>query len=740
MPSVRKSLEIEILTDNSSFSKSVDEMRSKLDGMVRDLNRTFNQSKLSQNMGKQGMGNMINMPNSQEIQKAKRELDGFIRDQAREYEKLRRLAKDQETVLSKLPALKKDSSQAARDELTTEERKLSVLKQQMDLREKTIRGALDVKQGNASTPLLERDLKAPAMQVAKIFGTAFGAAMLGSKLWERYQSMPMQTTQMAGAATKGLYGSALQGLSSGDIVNQSAFSKERAESMRMAQSKMDSTELTSRMISPTALAGSALSGLGFKGIGGRLEESFEADRMKKMTDDFTATFQAKVDSNPLKGIAANTLEQNYLPDLATQRMLGVNNKGYHGRGGFKDRATESGFTPDMAAAMATQMQGAGASTRGMQELTPLAMQAQRGFDLTNAGSVMGRVSGGAGGGNASAQIFKKIMEESVKAGLDKSEFREEQRRFADATSEIMNRAGVKTGEDAERLLAGFSRALGGSPTTREMEGAKSAYGQYQQGTGETSGRGGALQASAFLKNPKLKQIGYSGFSNLMEMHSEDLTSTNERVISAAVAAGMTPNELVDTVQKEKGNMMLQKSGVSSKGPKRLQDKGLTGKLTYEQLKKLKTSDPESYEAYQESVNAPGRTQEYQDPATSEAMSKLFRTTGMTSPEMSPEDKAALDKKYKGGGTGRIEDDLVADKGVMSQKFLESFREFSGELVPATEALKGFAGSLVMISMAAKDVPDAEKATFMRGQMEHLIDTHIRLSKGTKSQPTGGSGK
>ena len=124
--------------------------------------------------------------------------------------------------------------------------------------------------------------------------------------------------------------------------------------------------------------------------------------------------------------------------------------------------------------MAAQMQGAGGSTRGMRGLSTLGLQASRQFDLTNAGNVLGRISGGAGDAKSSEQVFRKLMEESIKAGLDKSEFAEEQRKFADVTSEILSQSGVRTAADATNAVRGFSRFMGGEPTMRGMAGAQSA--------------------------------------------------------------------------------------------------------------------------------------------------------------------------------------------------------------------------------------------------------------------------
>jgi hypothetical protein len=107
------------------------------------------------------------------------------------------------------------------------------------------------------------------------------------------------------------------------------------------------------------------------------------------------------------------------------------------------RGTEAGFTRDMTRDMMISILGAGGSTRAARELAPRALMYQRDYDITNANQLLGRISGTIGGAVQSEQSLIRILAEGQKQGLDKSEFREENRKFTQSVADAVYRVGAR---------------------------------------------------------------------------------------------------------------------------------------------------------------------------------------------------------------------------------------------------------------------------------------------------------
>lgn len=712
---------------------------SDLPQAVEAMKRQMNQSNIGAKMKQAGMGDLVNMPKSEEVVKTRRELELAVRSAYQAMQiNLRDLEKQKELYKS-IQMVKREEIKDAQALAKHDADALKNLKERARL-EETIKkqgqgivGGLDdlqgKKQGLAASfkPLLSA-AGIPAGAGAAAMASA--AAVIASKIFTQYVALPREISVAQGAATQGLVGNRIQELQSGEVVKSMAFKEDWQDALKMASNERNSgiREEIARWTSLKGFIG------GF--IGGDFERAFQSEQGQQEFENAQSIYSAKLQSNPLKTAAVSMYQQNSMRDLAAQRQMGMTDAGYFGAGGFQETANKSGFNPDLALGMAGQIQGAGGSTRGMRGLSVLGLQAQRGSDLTNAGGVLGRISGTAGSSQSSEQIFRKLMEESISAGLDKSEFREEQRRFADATSEILANSGVKTAQDASNILSAFTKYLGGEPTVKGIEGARSAYEKAQAFSSETSGRGGALQFSAFLQDSKLRRAGGLGIGGLMEMPDKDIIPSNQFVIAEANKAGISPEEMAERVHGAKRKEQLGVLNISSRKMDRLrnelQSRGLGTDLSADELKNLPQEVQGTYTDVLEKIR-----QQYGYTSPQESSAAARGIIGLDQVGGGAITGAGLYGAEMGGGTGRMGDAAVAASGAVAQEFLENFREFSQAITPTTEAVMEWTRTLMMSAAVLRNTSANNQAGAQRAIADYIADQQSRASKKSKQDQASG---
>lgn len=725
---------------------------SEIPQAVEAIKRQMNQANLGSRMAQQGMGGLVSMPKPDDISKARRELEMLIRTTSQDYEKKIRNLQQEREIHKSLQSIKRDDLRDKGEQERYDRRVLQNLERRLNLtkeiseKERLIGGGLDMLGGRSGgsgggggrNPLGGADWGGvtpkggppSVMGFAKGIGSVAAVVAGVARAVDTLAGFPMRLEEAKGSAVQSFVGRDINALQNGSAAFETPWMAERARASEMAGKKRFWNHATDigMGVAGSALVGggAAVAGLtGWTGVGlgigggmmagggailanDRYRQSINPFGQKGYNDllnaqqgqDTLSTWEALKQQDPRKRAAIERLQGRYTGDLATQRMMGLGYGGFAGPGGFQEGANNAGFTGDMGAAMAAQMQGAGGSTRGMRGLSVLGLQAQRQFDLTNAGGVLGRVSGTAGGGKESEQIFRKIMEESIKAGLDKSDFAEEQRRFAEATSEILSNSGVRTGQDASSVLAGFSKYLGSEPTVKGIEGARGAYEQAQGFSAETGGRGGALQFAAMMKRPSLRGLGAMGLGGLAEMPDKDILASNPYIISEAAKAGLTPDQLVKQVKDSKREKMLTELGLSSKEVDSLTS-SLSGKgfnpYSSKDVQGLDRDQLGTYAHIQEAVSL-----RYQYKSPEERNAAVLGVMGLEGPQrqqmMGPGDMGYQERM--GQNTGRPEDEAVAASGVAAQEMLQNFRNFKDVITPATTSLKEFADAVMAVKTAA----------------------------------------
>jgi hypothetical protein len=758
---MKKELVIAARFDTSDFDKSVDSMQKKLREMYSPADQVRQQMMTSQKLQQAGYGSMAGAPDSASYQRTladnKRVLDRNIREEKTNLEEKAKKLIQQQDIQKKISEQYQIAVKGGKEELEIKNKLLEAQKELNKAQKEygdshvKVNALLNERQRLESPGMAPPGSRLPpgggkgdggglgGQSLAAILKGVSGvlaSLATGAAAYNRYAAIPSQVSTSMGGAIQNTIGSPLQDLASGNTVKLSAFLSERQRAMEMAVKRTQDTALTGHLTSFNALAGDVTGAaskllprmgpmgkiagmLGIPGmLGGaseRYQSGYEAERMGSQGQNFADLMKAEEEKNPLKRLAAEGLQSTYRQDLMTQRQLGLSDQGYWGTGGFQERANIAGFNPDLAAGMSSQIMAAGGSTRGGQQNNILGLQAQRGFDMTNAGTVLGRISGGAGGSQATDAIFKKLLEESIKAGLDKSEFREEQRKFADVTSSVLASSGVRTAEDAEKVLQGFTRFLGKDSTMKELEGAKSAYEEQQAFSAETGGRGGALQFASMMKNPVLSKLSASGMGGLMQMPEKDLTATNPFVVAMASEAGVSPQDIVKNAMEEKRNAGLSYFGLSSKKMSALQEYMAkngedVGTLTKDQIDAMPDELRRSYLAATEATIYRG---EYGGPQKQAADIRGL-ISGKYQPQISAEEYGP-GSRVEGGleaPTGRAADEVVRSTGVVAQEMLKNFREFKDAVTPANDALSEATKRFLLFAAALNLIPDAQKPAAM----------------------------
>lgn len=700
----RKSIKFNVLLDTSEVPQAVKAMQ-------RQMEQASQGTRLSQ----QGIGGM-SIPKPDEIAKSKIAAVQAIREQAQHLERLNGIITKRGLLIDREVAKGKEGVRDAQEREKVEQRIAALRDRQSrdekarDVREKGLTKSLDIatgaQAGGGKGPGgdMRQLLGAIGIPTSTMALVALGATIAG-KIIAQTPSLSRETTEATGSAVQGLIGSPLQGLAGGDMLKTAAFRGEWDSSQATAAKERNSfiKQFGQRMFTGKGWGSMFENTAKFiQGAGSSdRENAYQAEQDRQQAENTQSLYGAEVQKNPLKMMAVNKYQQNYMRDLGAQRMMGLSDSGYYGAGGFQQNAN-NGFNEELGLGMANQIQAAGGSTRAMSGSMRTGLLAQRDSNLTNAGGILGKISGTTGGSGATNEVFKRLMSESVKAGLDRSEFREEQRRFSDAAADIISGSGVKTGADAEGVLAGFSRFLGNNqPTIKGIEGAKSAYGQAQALSSETSGRAGALQFSAFLQSPVLNKAGGMGMGGLMEMPEKDINASNPFVISEATKVGVSPAELVTEIKQAKRRQLMSliklDEGKVGHLKDSLQKRKLGTSLSQKQLKGLSSEDQSTYQAAREQTR---RQFGYNSPQEDEA--NFANVIGLEG------------KGVSGGKPGQtMGNAAVAASGVVAQELLENFRIFTKQMTPTTKALSDFMTELVSAAAMVRLVSGGNQSEQLR---------------------------
>lgn len=582
-----------------------------------------------------------------------------------------------------------------------------------------------------------------------------GAAMLGGQIYNSYQNAPISTASSYGSAMQGTLGREASAAYSGRSGIEMSFMKEKQQAIAMAnagvkgQRASDSINaVTNPLVSAAkyaAIGGIAggIGGLGFgaipgaiggaafglgkgvydsmgSGSGDRLmgmmgsstfQNKYEAGMAKNFSGKYNESLQGLKDQNPFKTLAAENYQSNYGRNLDFQRQMGFSNSEFHGSGGYREGAINAGFTDDQAMGASSAIMGAGGSTR-MAKDSKFALQAGRGLDMTNASQVLGQLSSSMGSSEGSKQAFVKMIAEGNRIGLDSSEYREESRKFMEATAGAVAKSGSGSMPDIERIIGQMGGFLA-DKTGRGIEAGKNAYDMYNNNTSQTSGARGTLRASAMMGDDVIGKMNPMDRASLSNINNDQLSEDDNRIKYLADKYGTSAKDLVGRTQSaNKKSLNLTARGDSSQS-----------KVT--ELRKQMAelgAGPENAAKRQElqqkidmGLGEVGVAGTFENAAlgADRKLSDAF-SSGTTSPAgaMKTLTDEQVKSRMENKNTGRIEDESNAGAAEASRVVLENFKKFKDDLVPAATAVRAFNDQMQRMVEIAKSMPAKDRADLL----------------------------
>ena len=241
---------------------------------------------------------------------------------------------------------------------------------------------------------------------------------------------PLNASVNQGSAMSGTFGSELRNAYGGRSGIESAYLPQKQAAVGVAEANLanrktsDKYNVGGRILGAAAVGGAAGAifgppgaaiGAGVGLIGGtasvltdqrlralslgslgneKFKREYESMNAKEYAENYQTDLDAEKKKNPLKTMALEQYQGSYLKNLDFQRSTGLDYSSFHGAGGFRENTMNAGFSDDMGMGMGSAILGAGGSTRSAQGNSVLGLQMQRGFGMTNAGSVLGTLSSG----------------------------------------------------------------------------------------------------------------------------------------------------------------------------------------------------------------------------------------------------------------------------------------------------------------------------------------------------------
>lgn len=790
---MKKELVISAKFDTSDFDKTIDSLQKKLKEIYAPADAIRAQASLHKNLNNAGFGGIVSNPGqdafSKATQQSRRELDALIREQATGQERLGKMLAQR---VDKLKELKKQQSDLVKDserELALKEKIARIeennirLKDMYQSRASSVNNLLEAKMNANGTGIggivnayrhgggfsgaasqAMQQAGGPAGMIGGALGGIGGAMQVGGALYRDYTRIPMNTAQAQGGATANTVGRDLQNVYSGRTAFDSVFMGERQRALSKSMEAYKGGRVADILGTGGMAAGAIGAGIGaFAGgpvgagvIGGvaaagtglyniatnqrsrdaalsmfsdRYKGRYDATRAEDFSKDFRSTYEAEQNRDPIKKLAAGEFEQNMMRNLQAQRSMGLTNSQFTGDGGYLNRTTNAGFTHDQGIGMSGAIMGAGGSSR-MARDSSFGLQMER-MGVTNAGSVLGSLSGSIQSPESTKRATIAIMSEAMQIGLDQSEFSEENRRFTAAAANIIARTGATGGEDQDRIAAMLGQFVG-DKTNAGISAAGGAYESFQQRGSQLGGRRGTLRMVEAMKDPTLSKLGQNDLSELLGIRPEDMNENNAEVNSMARDAGVSAKDLIGSVNKvnragrfelpgqlEKVNTLKQKvkakMASTGKSWQELAAEGDAdiGKLQIEQRR----TESEPYNRFK-------------------ANSGLGEELGGGADTFGPTSKEAIAGLM--GTASRREDKFIQGAAGDSEVVRKNFNDMSGEMDKAADAASKMTIAVRQMAIEFADALAKAERDKNAAPLDALLQKYG--SMGTQTQVQSGKGR
>jgi len=238
---------------------------------------------------------------------------------------------------------------------------------------------------------------------------------------------------------------------------------------------------------------------------------------------------------------SNKYIRDWRRNLDFQRQMGQTEGGFRN---FLGGVNSAGFGDEQGMGMASQIMGAGGSTRAATGNAALALQMGRQFDLTNAGQAIGAISGQIGGTGQSKDALIAIQAEGTRIGLNRSDMREENRKFVEMAANVINQSNVTSGAGVDQIMEMFSRAMTGATTVTGLEAGKSAYEAYQRQSNIQQGPSAVMRAAGMRGDKVLGKLSERDRAALSMMPESEITTDSNEIQVMAAKYGVSAGDIV----------------------------------------------------------------------------------------------------------------------------------------------------------------------------------------------------
>lgn len=314
---------------------------------------------------------------------------------------------------------------------------------------------------------------------------------------------------------------------------------------------------------PGMIAGGALGALGGFGMAMTDDRSmakvFDNERYEKMLtaegmQNFQAYEAAERAKNPFKTLAADFTKQRGRELMNLQRSTGLTDQTMFPM--LEENMGFGGGNYSLEEILKNQsgMAQAGASSEDLRgNLSGMAASAQQ-YGITNAASVMGRISGAGNQQGSTDDAFARLLTVAVKNGVDLSTMPQELNRFANIAVDIATKGGGFSQEAAERFAAGIT-----DMSATSMQGARTFADQFQGNAGMAGGLEGQIGMGFLLGSGARDIIGDEASGRMKSGRLTSVINTltvdeleKNPVLSKGYAAqlGIDEQQLIDLVAKK----------------------------------------------------------------------------------------------------------------------------------------------------------------------------------------------
>lgn len=622
---MKKEIVFSVKAETAAFDRTVEALQRKMRDITGGPDLERQQMMTRTRLAASGMGAPLNEADrrraDQQDRQARQELEKFIKDQVAQQDKLNKAYAVRNQQMKEMQEMQKKVAAGSKEELELKEKLLRLeesrkrLGDTIQAKDQSINEANAARLGSLaqSGSMMDRakarmiGLSQFAGSNPQIFGgvaagAIAGAANSGLEAARYVVGADNRIASAQGAAVTGYTGDSVGNLMSGQNFRNIAFARQRTTALDASSRQADKERVidNAKLLLPLAVPalmlatgaaltatgigagvglpvmGAALSKTAVLGAGAlaggvaaggpmayldRLTGEYEANKRQRDAQIYQQRYQAEMQKNPIMQMATERMMQNAGGDMSAQRMLGLSDQGYFKAGGFLD---SNQFTRGTLLNNAGAIMGAGGSTRAGRGLSSFSAGLARDYDLTNAGGIIGQLSGAMGSAQATESATIKLLSEGVRLGLNKSEYAAEQREFLQVAAAAVVRSGATSDAGAGLVAGNLSRFVAGD-SMAAMRGAGTASQLMNSLTGDVSGPRGAIQASAMMRNPIFKGVDQFALSSLMDMSVDQILAGGAQV-QGAYAQAKKNNPGLTLEQFQQAAISAKNQAVDAMGP------------------------------------------------------------------------------------------------------------------------------------------------------------------------------